>query len=173
MRRKSLAKRERNGKPQRGQQEMPSAAEVQRLRAASLAGMRDAAWGTTLGWLYLSGKLTSAQFAAGRRWTELAHEYALAVRAPLPPRSASLERSASSVLDPDSAEGRKEARRQQQVCDEFERAGAMLAHAGLLPARAIAHVCEQNLMPVGVDGLSHLATGLQTLVIFWGGGRQK
>ena len=90
--RKHLAKREPNGKPQR-EPSGPSPTEISRLRDAALAGMKDPIWGTQLGILHLSGKLTSSQLAAGKRWGELARDYSAAVGAPRAPRSAALEAS--------------------------------------------------------------------------------
>ena len=40
-----------------------------------MRGLRDAEWGTELGRLYLEGTITSAMYAAGRRWTEMAEKY--------------------------------------------------------------------------------------------------
>ena len=75
--RKHLAKREPNGKPQR-ERSGPSPTEISRLRDAALAGMKDPIWGTQLGILHLSGKLTTSQLAAGKRWAELARDYSAA-----------------------------------------------------------------------------------------------
>ena len=104
--RKHLAKREPNGKPQR-ERSGPSPTEISRLRDAALAGMKDPIWGTQLGILHLSGKLTSSQLAAGKRWAELAADYSAATQSPKPPRSVALEASAGSAVDPDSAKGRE------------------------------------------------------------------
>ena len=77
-RRKSLALREPNGRPQRPP-ELPPPSEVRRLRDAALSGMRDSTWGTELGRLYLVGKITATMFAAGKRWGELAVMYSQAL----------------------------------------------------------------------------------------------
>lgn len=174
MRRKSLAQREPSGKLKRNaMQEMPSAAEVQRLRTAALAGMRDAVWGSTLGWMYLNGKISAAQFAAGRRWRDLARNYASAMQSPQQPSTAKLERSASTSVDPETEEGRREARRHAQMIADYRGALTLLQHAGRVRLQAVMLVCEQNVLPVGADGADNLASGLQTLVAFWGSGGRK
>jgi hypothetical protein len=65
--------------------------EVRRLAEAAASGLRDQAWGSQLGRLYLTGQLTSAQFAAGKRWHELSAAYSAACQAPLPPRTKPLD----------------------------------------------------------------------------------
>ena len=76
--RKPLARREPNGRPRRHRDSGPSPTEISRLRDAALAGMKDPIWGTQLGILHLSGKLTNSQLAAGKRWAELARDYSTA-----------------------------------------------------------------------------------------------
>ena len=91
--RKTLARREPNGQPKRSlnrESAGPSPTEISRLRDAALAGMKDPIWGTQLGILHLSGKLTNSQLAAGKRWAELARDYSAAVGAPRAPRSGRL-----------------------------------------------------------------------------------
>lgn len=49
--------------------------EIRRLREAALSGMRDPLWGTQIGRLFLEGKVTAAQFRAGRQWGELMEKW--------------------------------------------------------------------------------------------------
>lgn len=141
-----------------------------RLRTAALTDMQEAVWATPLGWLYLDGKISGGEFMAGRRWCELMERYAKAVQAPRPPQSARLiDAPGNQRLDPDSPEGRREARRHAKTQEWFEGATSALAHAGALRARAVAQVCEQNRLPVGFEDLGHLRVGLQTLVTYWSG----
>lgn len=157
-----------NGAPQ-----APAASEVHRLRSAALAGMRDAIWGSTLGWLYLSGKLTSSQFTAGLRWASLATQFASSVQAPSGARSAKLERTGGTPVDPDTQEGRQEAARHESAALEYAGAVNMLNLAGELPKAAVRHVCEQNLMPRGAKELDGLVMGLHVLASYWSGRKQK
>lgn len=174
MRRKTLAKRERNGKPQRTQlPELPSATEVKRLQHAAMVGMRDAVWATHLGYYFLNGKITTAQFAAGKMWDDLATQYKRAIDTPRLPVTANLERSGSSTLDVDSEEGRKRARREAAIAKAYTDARAMLRNANPDILQAVIDVCEQNVLPVGVHGLEKLAIGLQLLAAFWSSGRVK
>ena len=167
--RKHLAKREPNGKPQRERsgQSGPSPTEISRLRDAALAGMKDPIWGTQLGILHLSGKLTSSQLAAGKRWAELAADYSAAMQSPKPPRSVALEASAGSAVDPDSAKGAREARRHSQIVHGYLGALEALRRTGEAPRLAVRDVCEFNLFPVGSFQLAALRTGLQGLAAWW------
>jgi hypothetical protein len=166
-RRKPLAIRQPNGQPRR-QPEGPSATEVVRLRDAALAGMRDPVWATSIGRLYLAGKLTSSQFAAGKRWADLAAEYSAACLAPRQPRSAKLERGDASPVDPDSPQGQKEARQHVQTVHAWATASEALNRTGAAPRTAVRDVCEQNLSPVGELQLVALRSGLSALAMLWG-----
>jgi hypothetical protein len=165
-RRKSLVARQPNGQPRR-QPQGPSPTEIVRLRDAALAGLRDPIWGTTLGRLYLAGKLTSSQFAAGRRWAELVKVYASACLSPRPPRSAKLERGDGMAVDPDSAVGRREARRHVQAVESYIAASEILKHAGETPRRAVTDVVERDLYPVGQFQMAALHVGLSALATLW------
>lgn len=166
--RKSLAKREPNGKPKRAakQQQLPSATEVQRLRTAALAGMRDAAWGTTLGWLHLNGKLTASEMAAGLRYAELVAEYSRVVGSPRRVRSVQIDglRTFAGINTPTA---RRQMLYDQQTVDEFMKTVRLIYYPPV--ARAIGSVCEENLMPAGQEELEWLRMGLRKLVDFWGG----
>ena len=169
--RKTLARREPNGQTKRSLRESagPSPTEISRLRDAALAGMKDPIWGTQLGILHLSGKLTNAQLAAGKRWAELARDYSTAQQSPKPPRSAALEASAGSAADPDSAKGAREARRHSQIVHGYLGALEALKRTGEIPRLAVRDVCEFNLFPVGSFQLAALRTGLQGLAAWWAG----
>ena len=170
--RKTLARREPNGKPQRHRDSGPSPTEISRLRDAALAGMKDPIWGTQLGILHLSGKLTNSQLAAGKRWAELARDYSAAVGAPRGPRSAALEASGGSAVDPDSARGLREARRHSQIIHGYLAALETLARASSLARAAVVLVCEQDAHPIPTD-LVALKSGLDALTAFWNGAKRK
>jgi hypothetical protein len=147
-RRKSLAQREPNGRAQREPQ-LPAPSEVKRLRDAALAGMRDALWGTEIGRLYLASKITSTMFAAGKRWSELASQYSTALCSPAPdPKAISLDRSSTShKIDPDSADGRREARRHARAVQSFVDAHVALKDHSRAAERIVRATCERGEMP--------------------------
>ena len=166
--RKHLVRREPNGKPQR-ERSGPSPTEISRLRDAALAGMKDPIWGTQLGILHLSGKLTSSQLAAGKRWAELARDYSVACQSPRAPKSVDIEPGGGSPIDPDSAKGAREARRHSQIVHGYLGALEALKRTGEAPRLAVRDVCEFNLFPAGSFQLAALRTGLQGLVAYWAG----
>ena len=169
-RRKSLAQREPSGKvrrPPRADPTLPSPTEVTRLRDAALAGMRDAVWSTPLGWLYLSGRLSGSQFAAGRRWATLARDYSEAQNGPKIPKSANLDPKGGTPPDPDSPAGLREARRETAVTHQYIAALALLHASGGPSRRAVANCCELGCMPDGMDSLNGLRRGLDVLAAFW------
>jgi hypothetical protein len=167
-RRKSTARREPNGRIQRAPQ-LPAPSEVKRLRDAALAGMRDPLWGTEIGRLYLAGKITSTMFAAGKRWAELATQYSQALCSPCPdPKAISLERAGGSAIDPDSPDGRKEARRHARAVASFIDAHASLKTHGCAAERLVRSTCERGETIIGHQDLIALAGGLDRLANFWG-----
>ena len=161
-RRKVMAARELNGRIKR-ESHLPSPSEVTRLRDAALAGMRDPIWGSTLGWLYLSGKISSLQFAAGKRWNELAADYSSACLSPRAPRSANLDPKGGTAPDPDSPSGRREARRQVLTLEDYQEASGLLKRLGAPVARAVVDVCEGGRVPAGFGELQNLKRGLSAL----------
>lgn len=172
-RRKTMAQREANGRIQREPQ-LPAPSEVKRLRDAALAGMRDPLWGTEIGRLYLAGKITAAMFAAGKRWSELATQYSQALQSPAPdPKAISLDHIGRAQIDPDTAEGRKEARRHARAVQSFVDAYAALKTSmdGQVNARiasTVRETCERGAMIVGHQALIDLSRGLTILAGFWG-----
>lgn len=167
-RRKTMAQREPNGRVQRTPEHSPS--EVRRLRDAALSGMRDPLWGTELGRLYLVGKITTPMYAAGKRWAELSVKYSQALCSPSPdPKAICFDRSGSDSADPDSYEGRKEARRHQRAVASFMDAHAKLStEGGALAERVVRSMCERNQILVGHAELLALCSGLSTISDFWG-----
>ncbi len=166
-RRKTMAQREPNGRVQRVPEHSPS--EVRRLRDAALSGMRDPLWGTELGRLYLVGKITTPMYAAGKRWSELSVKYSQALCSPSPdPKAVCFDRSGGESPDPDSYEGRKEARRHERAVASYIDAHAALKTASVTAERIVRSMCERNEMLVGHASLLALLTGLSTLAGFWG-----
>jgi len=82
-RRKPLARRGSTGRIIHNRDpELLPPTEVRRLVEAASAGLRDPIWCSEIGRLHLVGKITSAQFAAAKRWTELAASYSQACQSP-------------------------------------------------------------------------------------------
>jgi hypothetical protein len=164
VKRKTLARREPNGRVQRTV--LPDAyspAEISRLRVAAMQGMRDPVWGQPLGWLYMSHKISSAQFGAGMWWGALATAYSSAQQSPRQPRSAALERKHASSIDPDSAAGRREAERHEEAIDAYTDALDRLKTTGTLSMRVVIEVCEKQQMPGGAREIEALQNGLKLL----------
>lgn len=173
-RRKAMAKREPNGRIQRDPP-LPPPSEIRRLRDAALSGMRDPTWGTELGRLYLVGKISAPMYAAGKRWGEMVSKYGAALLSPAPdPKAMSLDSMGGSSVDPDSHEGRKEARRHARAVESFIDARAALKATktpGITSTAmesVVRSVCERNEMLPGHWGLLALSGGLSTLAGFWG-----
>jgi hypothetical protein len=161
-RRKPMAAREPSGRIKR-ESHLPSPAEVTRLRDAALNGMRDPVWGSMLGWLFLAGKINAVQFAAGKHWNELAADYARATLAPRHPRTANLDPKGGTPADPDSAQGRREARRQVLTVEDYEEALNVLKRLGGPVLAIVIDICEGGRVPGGVAELQHLKRGLSAL----------
>lgn len=167
-RRKSMAIREPNGRIQREAQ-LPPPSEVRRLRDAALSGMRDPTWGTELGRLYLAGKITAIMYAAGKKWGELSSLYSQALQSPCPdPKAICLDRSGGERSDPDSYEGRKEARRHERAVTSFIDAHAALKTASAAAERIVRSICERDQTILGHENLILLNRGLNALSSFWG-----
>jgi hypothetical protein len=131
--------------------------------------MRDPTWGTELGRLYLVGKITATMFAAGKRWGELASSYSQALCSPSPdPKAVCFDRSGGESPDPDSYEGRKEARRHERAVASFIDAHAALVTTSAASERIVRTVCERNELLLGHESLLSLVRGLDALAGFWG-----
>lgn len=168
--------REPSGRPSRAAEQKETApAQVRRLRDAALAGMADQEWGTELGRLFLSGKITPPMYAAGKKWAERASRYQAAINCPVGMRSASAERVGfSSPADPDSDEGQEQVKRDVGAVLAFQEAHAVLLGAGLIAERAVRGLCERDEAMTGELHALALHRGLSWLAEYWGltGGRR-
>lgn len=157
--RKLIVSREPNGRPQRVKESAP--AEVKRLRDSALREVRHAEWGTELGRLYLSDKITEAMYAAGKWWAEQAKKFQAAIGA-FPVRSAALEPGRGGTqADPDSPEGQKIAKREANQAEIFFDAHAVLVQTGC--ESVVRRVCEENESPCGLNELLSVKRGLSVL----------
>jgi hypothetical protein len=146
--------------------------EVRRLVDAAATGLRDSVWCSMLGRMHLTGKITSAQFAAGKRWTTLVADYAVACQAPPPPRTRSLDASGGTPADPDSAAGVREARRHERASAAYLEGRHVLRLAGAAAERVVDSVCVQDQAPAGFHELDALRAGLQALSTWWSARRK-
>lgn len=165
--RKGVKSREPNGRPQRERHDSPT--EVRRLRDAALSGMRDPEWGTELGRLFLVGKVTPEEFAAGKRWAKLSAAYSIALQSPAPdPQAMNPEGGGQTCPpDPDSHEGRAEAERHRRAKEAYLTADAALLLLGSPRHRAVKMVCDRNQPLSDYQQLLDLKAGLFGLSERW------
>lgn len=160
--------REPTGRRHRGEMKLEacSPGEAKRLRDAALNGMREKEWGTELGRLFLTGRVTASQFSVGGWFTELSANCRRAIDAPkdCSDRSAFVEKDGGHPPDPYSDKGLIQATKDREAVKTFMEAHAALIGAGMLAERAVRLVCEDNQMIVGHAQLLHLCTGLDWLI---------
>ena len=142
-----------------------SPAQVRRLRDAAAAGMSDPEWGTELGRLFLQGKVSAPNYAAGKWWAVLAVRARRAIDAPkeAPTKAAFVWGIGGRDADPDSDEGKKLAARDREDVMEFMAAHGALLGAGMLAERAVRSVCEDRKTVEGHQELISLNRGLSWL----------
>jgi hypothetical protein len=174
-RRKVLARRGATGRIiQNRDSELLSPAEARRLIDMAAVGLRDAIWGTTIGQLYLRGKIAASEYAAATRWYELVINYSVACRSPQQPRSLLLDRTAGTMpFDPDSEMGIKEVRRHERAMTAYADGRHALRLAGAEAERVVSAVCVEGLLPAGMNELSALRTGLRSLSAHWSARRKS
>ena len=143
---------------------------VRRLRDAAIESVRDAEWGSELGRLYLAAKIEPAQYAAGKRWAELADKYHRALAAPVPdPRSGLLQRIGHShEPDPSSLAGEKLVKRDRETVARMREATVALMTAGAAAHAAVIVVCQRDNALVGELERAALFRGLQQLADHFG-----
>lgn len=147
-----------------------SATAIKRLADAAIAGMHDPQWGTVIGLLYLQKKLTSPQYAAGKRWAATWAEYCAATGNPSPdPKSVVIGGpTRSEPPDPDSHAGDAEARRAKRARKRFDEAHAALLKCGMQAESATRKLCEGlGQTPTGHEQFCHAKRGLEALARLW------
>lgn len=146
----------------------PSA--VKRIAEAAIHGIgQDPRWGTTIGRLYLEGKMTAVQFEAGKRWDELARRYHKAMGSPAPsPRSCSTEMVPRAVdADIMTEEGCRLDERDALVVKTYDDAHHVLCVCGVLIEKAVRDAVEKEEWPANYTGLRALQAGLDALGVYW------
>ena len=130
--------------------------------------MRDPEWGTELGRLSLTGKITTDMHGAGRIWREQAHRYRNSIGI-FPVRSARLELVSQAMQpDPESREGQKLARRDANLAEIFFAAHARLTATGTLAGSVVRRVCEEDEPHCGELEYRALRRGLYALAQHYG-----
>jgi hypothetical protein len=165
-RKRRFSAREPNGRIQRETEYAPT--QIRRLRDAALRGLRDPEWGTELGRLYLESAINDVMYRAGNRWREQASRYRNAIGV-FPIHSASVEPVARAMTpDPDSDEGREQARRETDAAERFFAAHAALIASGALAENAVRRLCEEDQSLIGISELKAARCGLQALAMHYG-----
>ena len=142
-----------------------SPSQVKRLRDAAMRQMCDPEWGTELGRLFLSGRISASQFSAGKWFSMLSMAARNAIHPPAEPtQSAFLPKNGGHAPDPDSDKGRKQAHHDREAVSAFMEAHAALIGAGMLAERAVRRICEDNKTIEGHLQLLSLVSGLEWLV---------
>jgi hypothetical protein len=163
---RKLVQREPNGQRQRlhKHERVPPIVAV-RLRLAAERGIRatyntvtDPAFGSELGRLFLSKKISPREHSAGQRWAELAHRHHKAIDAPSL-KAGNLERGVRSHrVDPDSIAGREERLADDLATRRFDAARKVLGGH----ERAVRILIEDDVCPDNAD-LDHVRSGLRAL----------
>lgn len=153
---------------ERSKEYSPSA--IKRMTSAAVAGMHDPEWGTVIGRLYLEGKLTSAQYATGKRWAATWAEYCTATGIPSPnPKSLVIGApTRSEPPDPDSERGQAATRLAKRAIKRFDTAHAELLKCGMQAEAATRKLCEGlGETPLGHEQFLHAKRGLDALAKLW------
>ena len=125
-----------------------------------------------LGRLYLGSKITSSEYAAGKRWRELVANYSIACRSPSPPRTLSLDAVGGMPTDPDTATGAKEVARHERASAAYLEGRHVLRLAGPDAERVVDDVCARDCALAGFGELNALRAGLQALAALWSAKRK-
>ena len=173
---KGIRHREPTGRPSRAEaaaEDAPPPVSAKRLRDAAIARMADPEWGTELGRLWLAGKITAAEYQAGKRWWNVREAYLLAIGSP-PAYPSSVMSSALGGMgsaagdDPPitTREGRRLKEKRERAIAEYDRATAAIG-TGVDMLAAFRLTMEHEQAPIGAVGLSNLAWCLERLAQHW------
>jgi hypothetical protein len=167
-RRKFMAHRAPCGRASRaGLTELLPPTEIRPLFDAAMTGLRDPLFGTMLGRIHLAGKISRAEFAAGKRWAELTTEYNVSCQGPRPPQTVALDHAGGTSADPDSSTGRREVKRHARASAAYANGKHALRQAGFAAELAVEEVCINEGAPAGFEQLQALQVGLRALSEFW------
>lgn len=153
---------------ERSQEYSPTA--IKRLLDAEMCGMRDPKWGTVIGRMYIAKKLTSVEYAAGKRWAVTWAEYCATTGNPSPdPRSVVIgAQTRSEPPDQESPAGVAAALRAARARKRFEKAHRELCKCGMRAEAATRKLCEGlGQTPTGHEEFLHAKRGLEALAKLW------
>jgi hypothetical protein len=170
--RKNLATRKPGG-ALRDQPQLPSPSETKRLFDLVLAGVRPPEFGTQLGRLMASGRITPAQFNAGNAWCVLVQAYAIACRGPKQPGSIEMDAAGGTASDVDSDIGIKEAGRDRRVVETYLAATQLLKLAPARSLKTLEAVVVRDEYYGTHDDLVALKAALDILSAFYSSKREK
>jgi hypothetical protein len=153
--------------------EIASPAETRRLFNAMLHGIRDSAYGSEIGRLYLVGKLTSAEVSIAKRWCELVTAYSSAMRGPKRPATVLLDDAGGTPSDPSSEIGIKEAKKHERAVANWIEGRDALRKAGRGVEAVVDDVVVHDRARPGFDELAALKAGLHALSSQWSSARKK
>jgi hypothetical protein len=169
-------RREPNGRLSRSTEDIVepvSPAQARRMRDAAALGVIGPEWGSTIGRLFVVGKISATEFEAGRRWGLFMAEYLRLIGAPPPHEPpgpiATLGEAhgRGDREDPpiDSKAGRRLKEHRDRIVDEMDRALLVLGPADI--AAAFRLTVERDQHPVGTIGLANLRHALTRLAAHW------
>jgi hypothetical protein len=172
--RKTLAQRKPGGRIYTyAEPQLPPPSEIRRLRDLVHAGVRPAEYGSELGRLNSTGKISETQYAAGRKWAALVEQYASACCGPKPPCSLQLDRAGGSSVDVDSDAGLRIVKRDSRATESFLAARTALGQAGEAASTMVRAVTEKEQACTTIADLENLRRGLNYLTAHWEISRRK
>ena len=147
----------------------PSPTQTKRLMLASLAKMADREWSTVPGIHYLSGKISTEQYEAAKRFSALHEAYQACLLGPRRPYSSTGEKgSLGAPVDVESTAGEEEARRHVGVLQRYNDAHIALIVYGTSTESAVINFCAGlGQTPDGYEGLLRVRKGLDALAAIW------
>ena len=172
--RKSNAQRRPEGRiDPRSQPQLPSPSETKRLFDLVLAGVRPPEFGTQLGRLMASGRITPAQFNVGNAWATLVRSYAIACRGPKQPGSIEMDAAGGTASDVDSEIGVKEAGRDRRIVETYLAATQLLKLAPVRSQKTLEAVVVRDEHYGTQSDLAALRAALDILSAFYSSKREK
>jgi hypothetical protein len=146
--------------------------QVRRLVDLAAEETRHQALGSMLGRIYLAGKISATEFAAGTHWRQVVANYSIALRSPPPPKTISFDAPGGSPTDPDTESGAQEVKLQNQANRAWIEGRNALRLAAGRAEEVVDAVCVRECAPCGYAEYTALRDGLQALSILWSGKRK-
>jgi hypothetical protein len=171
-RRKHLAARTSSGTIKR-ESRLLAPIQVRRLVDLAAADTRHQALGSMLGRIYLAGKISATEFAAGTRWRQVVANYSVALRSPPPPKTISFDAPGGSPTDPDTESGAQEVKLHNQANRAWIEGRNALRLAAGRAEEVVDAVCVRECAPCGYAEYTALRDGLQALSILWSSRRKS